>query len=87
MQSGIAEYENLIKKGVYRHFKGNLYEVIGLAYDSEDMSVKVVYRALYGEGALWVRDARMWLEQVEREGVVRARFEFVGESEKKTDIE
>ena len=73
----LREYEKRIKKGVYRHFKGGMYEVIGLAYDSEDLSVKVVYRALYGEHDLWVRDADMWCEYVERDGVRVRRFEPV----------
>ena len=46
-----------IKPGKYRHFKGNEYEVIGVARHSEDLSPMVVYRALYGEGGLWVRPA------------------------------
>ena len=73
----MQKYEKEIKTGVYRHFKGNLYEVIGLAYDSEDLRVKVVYKALYGEGAMWVRDAEMWCETVERDGVRMRRFELV----------
>lgn len=75
-------YREKIKKGIYRHFKGNLYEVKELAYDSEDMSVLVVYRALYGEGDTWVRKADMWCECIERDGRCVPRFEFVGESEK-----
>jgi len=78
----IKDYGKRIRAGVYRHFKGNLYEVIGLAYHSEDMSVMVVYRALYGDGELWVRDARMWEEYVERDGRRVKRFEFVAEKEK-----
>ena len=75
----IEEYKKRIKLGVYRHFKGNLYEVVGLAYHSEDTSVMVVYRALYGEGELWVRDARMWEENVVRDGVSMKRFEYIGQ--------
>ena len=76
----IKQYETEIKKGLYRHFKGNKYEVIGLAYDSEDLGVKVVYRALYGDRELWVRDADMWLEYVERDGARVRRFEFVSDT-------
>lgn len=60
-----------IKPGKYRHFKGNLYEVIGVASHSETMEPMVVYRALYGEGGLWVRPAAMWSETVERDGYWR----------------
>ena len=57
-----------IKPGKYRHFKGNLYEVLFVATHSETMEPMVVYRALYGEGGIWVRPASMWQEQVERDG-------------------
>lgn len=48
-----------IKPGRYRHFKGNEYEVLFLAKNSETLEDMVVYRALYGEGAVWVRPASM----------------------------
>lgn len=63
-----------IKPGIYRHFKGNRYEVIGTAKNSETLEEMVVYRALYGEGGLWVRPAAMWLETVERDGQTFQRF-------------
>ncbi len=63
-----------IKPGIYRHFKGNRYEVIGLARHSETEEWMVVYRALYGDHGLWVRPARMWLETVERDGRTYQRF-------------
>ena len=63
-----------IMPGRYRHFKGNEYEVIGTARHSETMEEMVVYRALYGEGGLWVRPAAMWNEIVERDGKRFPRF-------------
>lgn len=66
-----------IRKGKYRHFKGNEYEVIDIAKHSETMEEMVVYKALYGEGDLWVRPASMWNETVERDGKVFKRFEFI----------
>ena len=66
-----------IKKGRYRHFKGNEYEVIDVAKHSETLEEMVVYRALYGEGGLWVRPASMWNEEIERDGKVFKRFELV----------
>ncbi len=69
-----------IKIGKYRHFKGKEYEVIGLARHSETMEWMVVYRALYGEGGLWVRPASMWTEQVEYEGGLQPRFVFISET-------
>ena len=67
-----------IKPGRYRHFKGNEYEVVGIAKDSETMEEVVVYRALYGERGLWVRSARMFAETIERDGRVMPRFQFIG---------
>ena len=66
-----------IKVGRYRHFKGNEYEVIGVAKHSETQEEMVVYRALYGEGGLWVRPATMWSETVERNGQVFQRFTYI----------
>ena len=70
-----------IKPGKYRHFKGNLYEVIGVAANhSETMEPMVVYRALYGEHGLWVRPAAMWEEVVDRDGYHGPRFQFIEEA-------
>lgn len=66
-----------IKLGKYRHFKGNMYEVIGIAKNSETLEDTVVYRALYGDGGLWVRPASMWNETVLRDGKEYKRFEFI----------
>ena len=63
-----------IRPGRYLHFKGNEYQVIGLATHSETGETMVVYRALYGEGGLWVRPATMWSEQVCRDGYSGPRF-------------
>ena len=68
-----------IKPGRYRHFKGNEYEVIGLARHSETQEKMVVYRALYGDFGLWVRPARMWNETVERDGKTFRRFTYIGQ--------
>ncbi len=68
-----------IKPGRYRHFKGNKYEVIGLARHSETQEEMVVYRALYGDFGLWVRPARMWNETVERDGKTFRRFTYIGQ--------
>lgn len=63
-----------IKPGIYRHFKGNRYEVIGMAKHSETLEPMVVYRALYGDGELWVRPAAMWNETIQRDGQTFQRF-------------
>lgn len=67
-----------IRPGRYRHFKGKEYEVLGVASHSETLEPMVVYRALYGEGGLWVRPAAMWTEQVDREGYSGPRFMYIG---------
>ena len=68
-----------IKIGLYRHFKGNLYEVLGTATHSETREPMVVYRALYGEYGLWVRPAAMWDETVDRDGYHGPRFQYIGD--------
>ena len=65
--------------GKYRHYKGNLYEVVGVARHSETLEEMVVYRALYGEGGLWVRPLAMFLENVTLDGKTVPRFAFVEE--------
>lgn len=67
-----------IKLGKYRHFKGKEYEVIALAKHSETLEELVVYRALYGDGQVWVRPAAMWNDVVERDGQTHKRFTFLG---------
>ena len=66
-----------IRPGRYRHFKGNEYEVIGIARHSETEELMVVYKALYGEGGLWTRPAAMWNESVERDGNTYMRFKKI----------
>ena len=53
-------------KGIYKHFKGDLYLVEDLAVDSESERTMVVYRALYGENTLYVRDLEMFLSEVDK---------------------
>ena len=67
-----------IPVGRWRHFKGNEYEVLGIAKHSETLEPLVVYRALYGSGGLWIRPAEMWNETVERNGKSVQRFTFEG---------
>ena len=69
--------ETKIPLGRYRHFKGNEYEVIAIAKHSETLEEMVVYRALYGEGGLWVRPAKMFFETIECDGKRMKRFELL----------
>lgn len=66
-----------VKIGKYRHFKGGMYQVIAVAKHTETLEDVVVYRALYGEGKIWVRPVSMWNETVEKDGVSCPRFTFV----------
>lgn len=68
-----------IPLGVYRHYKGNLYEVVGLARHSETLEDMVVYKALYGEHGTWVRPACMWQNPIESGGGTVKRFEYIGD--------
>ena len=69
----------MLKPGLYQHYKGNHYEVIGVARHSETEEELVVYRALYGERGLWVRPREMFEGCVPHEGVCIKRFEYIGE--------
>ena len=75
-----------VQCGKYRHFKGNEDEVLGTATHSETLEELVVYRALYGEGKLWVRPVSMWNETVEKDGKTVKRFEFIGNNTKSAEI-
>ena len=76
IKSMIEEQAELVGR-TFRHFKGNLYRLEGFAKDFETLEEMVVYRALYGEGGLWVRPAKMFFETVERDGRTMRRFESV----------
>lgn len=67
----------MIQPGKYKHFKGNTYEVICVAKHSETEQPMVVYRC-QKDGSLWVRPLEMFTEQVEVNGQIKGRFEFIG---------
>ncbi len=71
--------ETRIKTGKYRHYKGNEYEVIGIARHSETLEEMVVYKALYGDSGIWVRPARMWSEIVDTAEGKTERFTYIGD--------
>jgi len=64
----------MLEKGEYQHFKGGRYELIAVAKHSETCEDMVVYRALYGDGGVWVRPLSMWEELVEYKGKTVKRF-------------
>jgi hypothetical protein len=72
----------MIEPGIYLHYKGKRYEVIGNALHSETREALVVYRPLYAtpdvpEGMLWVRPAAMFNETVLVDGVETPRFRLL----------
>ena len=71
-----------VKVGKYRHYKGKLYEVMGVGKHSETLEDFVVYRSLYesgfGKNAIWLRPKKMFLETVNVDGKEVPRFEFLG---------
>jgi len=71
--------EKLIKPGLYEHFKGGRYLVIGVAKHSETSEWLVVYRAEYGDRDLWVRPAEMFEEEVNSAGKIVPRFKYLGD--------
>jgi hypothetical protein len=61
--------------GTYKHYKGNFYQVIGLATHSETEEMMVVYKPMYGKQDLWVRPLAMFTEEIEIQGKIVKRFE------------
>ena len=60
--------------GLYRHYKGLLYQVVGTVRHSENLEPMTLYRALYGEQGLWVRPAALFYEELDIDGVWQPRF-------------
>ena len=66
-----------LKKGIYQHYKGNLYQVFNVATHSETREKVVVYQCLYGDYSMWVRPLTMFTETVEVDGKEIPRFELI----------
>ncbi len=75
----------MIPTGTYRHYKGNTYQVLGVAKHSETEENLVVYRALYGECGLWVRPLEMFLGKVEVREKLVPRFKLVQQKDSKSN--
>lgn len=69
----------MLKLGIYQHYKGKRYEVLGVAKHSETMEELVVYKKLYDDGGLWVRPLSMFLEDVSAAGKMVPRFKLIEE--------
>ena len=67
----------MTKPGIYKHYKGNKYELLYVANHSETLEKMVVYKALYGDGDIWVRPISMWDELVEVNGERVERFTYI----------
>lgn len=74
--------EKTLTKGIYRHYKGNLYQVLDVVTHSETEEKLVLYKALYGDFGLWVRPAAMFSETVTHAGENVRRFELIQPLEK-----
>ena len=70
-----------LKPGIYKHFKGNLYEVIDVARHSETEELFVVYKPMYGDRQTWIRPLAMFDETIERDGRTMKRFQAVNETD------
>ena len=71
-----------VKPGIYRHFKGKEYKVIGIARHSETLEELVVYQALYddpefGSNSLWIRPKKMFFDKVNYQGKIISRFDYL----------
>lgn len=69
--------EDIVIYGIYRHYKGNLYKVLGIAKHSESEETLVIYMCLYGDYSLWARPIKMWNEIIENNGKKIKRFELI----------
>lgn len=68
----------MLQAGIYKHYKGNLYQVLNVATHSETSEKLVVYQCLYNDYSIWVRPYEMFIEQVQLEdGQMKPRFEFL----------
>jgi len=72
----------MLKTGLYRHYKGNLYRLLMIARHSETLEDMVIYQDVNAPEKIWARPAVMWEETVEVHGKTVARFEFLAEEER-----
>ena len=66
--------------GRYRHYKGNEYLVLGVARHTETEEEFVIYRPLYGDGALWIRPRAMFIETITHNNTAQPRFAFLADA-------
>jgi cyclomaltodextrinase / maltogenic alpha-amylase / neopullulanase len=80
MKQELSERATELKPGIYQHYKGNLYQVLGVCRHSETLEEMVVYMAMYGSFGWWVRPLDMFMETVEKDGNKMERFKFTGQN-------
>ena len=68
---------DIVINGIYKHYKGNKYKVIGIGRHSESDEELVIYQALYGENCIWCRTINMWNYKIEIDGKIIKRFELI----------
>ena len=78
----MSKMREIVKGGIYRHYKGKLYKVITLARHTETKEELVIYEALYGDHRIWARPKQMFLEDVVIKGKKVPRFELVSDESK-----
>jgi len=71
----------MLKRGIYRHYKGNLYRLLFIAHHSETLEEMVIYQDVNAPEKVWARPAKMWEETVAVGGCSRSRFEYLAENE------
>ena len=69
--------EDVVINGIHKHYKGNLYKVLGFAKHSETEEDLVIYMALYDDYSGWARPRHMWNEIVEKDGKKYKRFKLI----------
>lgn len=69
----------MIELGYYKHFKGSIYEVIGIGKHSETLEELVIYKSTK-DNSIWVRPLSMWNETVEKDNNIYKRFEYIGKN-------
>lgn len=67
----------MITAGIYRHYKGKDYEVIGIGKNEATLEDVVIYKALYDGGSIWVRTLKVFEENVEVNGGIVPRFQLI----------
>ena len=79
--SKVPEFSKAAKelnKGIYEHYKGNRYKVLGVGRDEETLAETVVYQALYGERDIWIRPIANFTEVIQVKGDLTPRFRYIG---------